>query len=230
LREEYVRRGWANRAWTWHEAADTRVFRPCPAAEPEGDLVWIGNWGDDERSAALKEFLLEPSRDLALRTTVHGVRYPERATKALAEAGIAYRGWLPNFEVPRVFGRYKATVHIPRRPYVKALPGIPTIRPFEALACGIPLVCSPWHDAEGLFTPGRDYLLARDGREMARHLKALVHDKAMASELARHGLETLRARHTCAHRVDQLLAIDADLQEVAARPVAPEPVLAGENL
>ena len=39
-----------------------------------------------------------------------------------------------------MFARYRVTVHVPRRPYVAALPGIPTIRPFEALACGIPLV------------------------------------------------------------------------------------------
>ena len=43
------------------------------------------------------------------------------------------------------------TVHVPRRPYVDALPGIPTIRVFEALACGIPLVSAPWRDEEGLF-------------------------------------------------------------------------------
>ena len=38
-----------------------------------------------------------------------------------------------------------------------SLPGIPTIRPFEALACGIPLVSAPWHDAEHLFRDGLDF-------------------------------------------------------------------------
>ena len=38
----------------------------------------------------------------------------------------------------------------------KALPGIPTIRVFEALACGIPLVSAPWQDEEGLFRPGEE--------------------------------------------------------------------------
>ncbi len=51
-------------------------------------------------------------------------------------AGIAYGGWIANFDVPDLFGRYRATVHVPRRPYVEQLNGIPTIRPFEALACG----------------------------------------------------------------------------------------------
>lgn len=63
--------------------------------------------------------------------------------------------WVPNYRLPEVFARFKVTVHIPRQPYVKLLPGIPTIRIFEAPACGIPLVCSPWHDVEGLFNPGK---------------------------------------------------------------------------
>jgi spore maturation protein CgeB len=90
---------------------------------------------------------------------------------------------------------------------VKALPGVPTIRVFEALACGIPLVCAPWPDEEGLFHPGRDYLVARDGADMERHLRRLLGEPDFAADLAAHGLRTLRARHTCAHRVDELLAI-----------------------
>lgn len=215
LREMYETSGRVRQAWTWHEAADIRVFRPLDGA-PErgsaGDLVWIGNWGDDERGAEITEFLLNPSQALGLTTRVYGVRYPEEAQRALAAANVEYAGWLPNFEAPRVFARFKATVHIPRRPYVQALPGIPTIRVFEALACGIPLVCSPWDDAENLFEPGRDFLVARNGREMARHLKTLLHEPEAASELAAHGLDTIRARHTCAHRVDELLAIYTELQ------------------
>ncbi len=203
----YRRNGWARRAWTWHEAADTRVFYPRVATEPAGDLVWIGNWGDDERSCEIREFLIEPVSALRLKAKVYGVRYPREALDELAAAGIEYGGWLPNCRVPEIFAQYRVTVHIPRRPYVAALPGIPTIRPFEALACGIPMVSAPWQDCEHLFQPGQDFLLARDGREMASHLQLLLDDRNLASDIARHGLATIRARHTCAHRIDELLAI-----------------------
>jgi hypothetical protein len=56
-------------------------------------------------------------------------------------------------------------VHVPRRFYVQRLPGIPTIRVFEALACGIPLVCSPWDGLRGACSPrAEDYLVARQRR------------------------------------------------------------------
>lgn len=206
LRDLYLARGWAKAAWTWHEAADASTFRPL-AGPPEGDLVWIGNWGDDERAAELTEYLIEPVRALGLSAAVYGVRYPESALRALADAGIAYHGWLPNFEVPAVFARFRVTVHVPRGAYAALLPGIPTIRPFEALACGIPLVSAPWSDDECLFHPGEDFLLARDGDEMRRHLATVLGDAHLAMRLSACGRRTIGARHTCAHRVDELLRI-----------------------
>lgn len=210
VRDLYLSRGWAQRAWTWHEAADTRVFTPR-RADREGDLVWVGNWGDGERTAELHEFLLEPVRDLGLTARVHGVRYPPQARTALADHGVAYGGWLANFRAPEVFAAHGVTVHVPRRPYVQALPGIPTIRPFEALACGIPLVSAPWDDVEGLFRVGQDFLVAADGRQMARLLEQVLHEPELAASLRAHGLETVLARHTCAHRVDELLDVCDEL-------------------
>jgi spore maturation protein CgeB len=222
VRQRYLAAGWARRAWTWHEAADTRVFRPRPDVEPSADLVWIGNWGDDERSAELDEFLLEPARALGLTGVVHGVRYPAAGRAAVAAAGLDFAGYLPNHRVPEVFAAHRVTVHVPRRFYLDLLPGVPTIRPFEALACGIPLVSAPWPDVEGLFRPG-DFLVARDGRQMRRHLEDLLADPALAGAVARQGRETVLARHTCAHRVDELLAVLAELggpAEAARAPAA----------
>jgi spore maturation protein CgeB len=211
LTDKYLKNGWSRRAWTWHEAADVRVFHPLPNVPRTLDLVWIGNWGDDERTAELHEFLIEPVKDLKLHAEVYGVRYPDGAIAALTQAGIRYRGWLPNYQVPEVFAASRVTLHIPRRPYVRELPGIPTIRPFEALACGIPLICSPWNDSEHLFTPGSDYLVADSGEEMKQLIHEVLKDPSLGEDLSTHGLNTIRQRHTCAHRVDELLAIYGEL-------------------
>ena len=134
------------------------------------------------------------------------MRYPDSALAALRRTSLEYSGWIANVNVPDAFARHRVTVHVPRRPYVAALPGIPTIRVFEALACGIPLVCAPWHDEEALFRSG-DFLLARNGDAMTAQLKLLLRDQDFAQSLAASGLETIRQRHTCAHRVDELLTI-----------------------
>ncbi len=215
LRERYLRAGWGRRAFTWHEAADTRLFRPIGEVRPQADLIWIGNWGDGERERELDAFLIEPARRLQLSGVVHGVRYPAAALERLRGSGLGYGGWIANADAPHAFARHRMTLHVPRRPYVEALPGIPTIRMFEALACGIPLVSAPWHDSERLFRPGQDFLTARDGKEMAVQLRALREDPALAAAVARSGRETILARHSCAHRVDELMAILAACGTVA---------------
>lgn len=217
LSEVYRRWGWGGRVWTWHEAADLRLFRPPEVEAERTGLVWIGNWGDDERSAELEDYLFRPAEQVGLPLDIYGVRYPEHALATLARYGVRYHGWLPNARAPEIFARHLATVHVPRRFYTELLPGIPTIRVFEALACGIPLVSAPWDDSEGLFAPGEDFLLARDGAEMARHLSALRGDPALRAGLAARGLSTIRARHSCAHRAAELLAVVERLR-------APEPV------
>ncbi len=209
LNRVYRKHGWHHNVWTWHEAADTEVFYPRAKndSHPQGDLVWIGNWGDDERAAELETFLFRPARELNLDCRIYGVRYPETVLQKLSRQGIDYGGWLANFEAPNVFANYKVTVHVPRRYYTETLPGIPTIRPFEAMACGIPLVSAPWKDTEGLFSEGCDYLIARNGDDMQKHLKQLLNDEDFALDLASHALGTIRKRHSCAHRVEQLLDI-----------------------
>ena len=224
LSEVYRRWGWGRRVFTWHEAADTRLFRPPGQATARQGLVWIGNWGDDERSAELERYLFRPARDISLPLDVYGVRYPEEALQTLARYGVRHHGWTPNAAAPALFARHLATVHVPRRFYTTVLPGIPTIRVFEALACGIPLVSAPWQDSEGLFRGGEDFLFAADEPAMRRALAAVRDDAELRASLVAHGLETVRARHTCAHRVDELMGV---LQALDALPrpaaAAPEP-------
>jgi spore maturation protein CgeB len=85
---------------------------------------------------------------------------------------------------------------------------------FEACACGIALVSAPWEDVEGLFSPGEDFLVAADGEEMAYLLRKLCRNPDLRGRLSRHGRETIVKRHTCGHRVDELLSIVNELDKL----------------
>ena len=224
LKDTYQRHGWGKQVHVWHEAADTRTFYPRNYQGKPRDVIWIGNWGDEERTEELREYFIHPVKRAGFKSQVYGVRYPDSALHQLQDAGISYGGWLPNFQVPEVFAKFRATVHVPRRPYTRELPGIPTIRPFEALACGIPLVSAPWQDSEGLFRVGKDFLMAQNGQQMEKHLRDVIEDPSLAASLALSGLETICKRHTCSHRVDELLGIYNALRSA---PVSRETVSAG---
>ena len=244
---EAIRRIYADgfgvaRAWTFHEAADVSVFHPLERSK-RNDVVWIGNWGDEERTEELMEFLVGPAANLTTRNAisvnageytadplrpqrsghaapavgakvlVHGVRYPQDARETLCGAGIEYGGYLPNLSAPEVYAESRVALHVPRRQYANGLSGVPTIRVFEVLACGIPLVCAPWADTEGLFRAGEDYLVARDGHQMNELLAELLQSESMRWALAASGLETIRRHHTCRHRAEQLMEIYGEIRQ-----------------
>lgn len=210
LRAIYRQRFGLARVWTLHEAADTTVFTPRPQ-EMHTDVVWIGNWGDNERSEEIREFLVGPAarlREYSFR--IYGVRYPREGLDALSEAGITYAGYLPNLDAAALYNNTRLTVHIPRQQYCGAMTGIPTIRVFEALASGIPLISAPWRDTEHLFCPG-DFVFAESGDEMMEAMRYLLEHPAAAREQADRGLRTVRNRHTCMHRAEQLTQICEEL-------------------
>lgn len=206
LARVYEQKAWLSPVWVWHEAADHRLFRPLANTDLAGDLVWVGNWGDGERSADLSRLLIEPAAEVGLTGNIYGVRYPPEAVARLRRAGLSYRGWTANHEVPQLFSSHRLTVHIPRRPYLKELSGVPTIRLFEALACGIPLIVARWCDEEGMFD-GDEYLRVQTATEMRVLMRRLLYDAELVERLCSRGPETIAARHTSRHRVDELFAI-----------------------
>ncbi len=211
LRSLYHDRFGLDRVWTLHEAADVEVFKPLDGDRSVQDVVWIGNWGDNERSAEIREFLLEPAQQLPeYKFSIYGVRYPDDGLAALRAAGVRYRGYLPNLDAPAVYAESSITVHIPRRQYVDAMRGIPTIRVFEALSCGIPLISAPWEDTEELFKPG-DIRFVHSGREMRDAIRRWLDDEDAATDSTLSGRHTVLERHTCRHRAEQLSTILEDL-------------------
>ncbi|MGI4755417.1 MAG: CgeB family protein [Janthinobacterium lividum] len=211
LADVYRTRFGLQRVWTLHEAADVEIFRPLPASTKQQDVVWVGNWGDDERTDEIRRFLLDPAAALPQSAfRIHGVRYPEAGLAALQVAGVSYGGYLPNLDAPEIFAESRLTVHVPRQQYSGAMTGIPTIRVFEALACGIPLISAPWKDTENLFHEG-DFLWADNTADMIRAMEHLLTHQDEAQEQADRGLETVLERHTCAHRAQQFLQIAEEL-------------------
>lgn len=210
LRSIYRDRFNIQAVWTFHEAADVNVFRPLEA-QNEKDIVWIGNWGEGERSDEIRTFLLQPVAALRdVRAQIYGVRYPQEGLEALQDANVKYGGYLPNLQAPYVYAASRLTVHVPRQQYSQAMSGIPTIRVFEALACGIPLISAPWQDSESLFRNG-DFAWADSGKEMTRTMEHLLNDTAAAAAQAIRGRETVLARHTCDHRTQQFLQIAEEI-------------------
>ena len=208
--ERYRRLGF-ERVHVLHEAADTTVFAPRSMPKMT-DVVFVGNYGDGDRSDELEDYVIGPRSSLPKLTyAVYGVRYPAQVLARLNNGlDINYGGWLPNVAVPSVYSAARVVLHVPRRQYVDLLPGTPTIRVFEALASEACLISLPWDDTDHLFEVGADYAVAHSPAEMRDLIAWLCRDDAARSAFGRHGRRTILDRHTCGHRADELLKLLAE--------------------
>ncbi|MGE5619115.1 MAG: glycosyltransferase [Sphingomonadaceae bacterium] len=207
----------------FHEGADTDLFRPLDRPKSR-DVVFVGNWGDEDRNHTTWQFFIEQSMAMPeLTFALFGVRYPPEVLDALRVAGVEWGNWLPNYAAPEVYATSKITVHIPRKEYVEALRGTPTIRVFEALACGIPLISAGWRDDSGLFQEGADYLAVDTPAQMKEALIWLAHDEEARRRIGSRGRDTVLARHTCRHRADELVQIVGRLRGERAPSQEPVP-------
>jgi spore maturation protein CgeB len=191
-------------------SADPQVHRPSPG-EPRWDLGYVGTYSTD-RQPALERLLVEPARRRpGLRFAVAGPQYP------------ADLRWPPNLEriehlAPRDHAAFYAaqrfTLNVTRADMVRA-GWSPSVRLFEAAACGTPVVSDPWRGIDTFFEPGREILIARSTGEALRIVDETSEEerRAMGARARRRVL----AEHTAAHRACELEAFVREARERRVR-------------
>ena len=78
----------------------------------------------------------------------------------------------------------------------------PSVRLFEAAACGTPIVSDPWDGIEDVLTPGEEVLIARSGADVLGYVRDLPDDERRA--VADRARTRVLAEHTAAHRAEEL--------------------------
>jgi spore maturation protein CgeB len=105
------------------------------------------------------------------------------------------------FEHCEFYASQRATLNVTRHDMVEA--GFsPSVRLFEAAACGVPIVSDIWPGIDHFFVPGKEILLAESGHDVARHLAELGElERAAIGARAR---ARVLSEHTAARRAEQL--------------------------
>lgn len=178
-------------------SVDTADYFPQPA-ELRWDLGYLGTYSDD-RQPALATLMLQPARSLVSRRfVVAGAQYPD---------GIAWPGnvtriiHLPPRDHRAFYNGQRYTLNITRADMVRA-GWSPSVRLFEAAACGTPIVSDYWEGLEEFFELGRDILIARSSTDTEAYLHDVTEQERVA--IGGRGRERVLARHTAAHRAAEL--------------------------
>lgn len=194
-------------------SVDTDVYRPDPAAPRRWRLGYLGTYSDD-RQPALERLLLEPAR--------------RRGGDAFAVAGPQYPdtvAWPPNVERiehlapdrhPAFYAAQGFTLNVTRADMVAA-GWSPSVRLFEAAACGAPILSDRWNGLGDVFPLGEAILVADTAEEAAAALDLPEPRRRALAEAAR---EVALARHSSEARAADLVAA---LEEARARRATPAP-------
>jgi spore maturation protein CgeB len=173
------------------------------------DLGYLGTYSDD-RQPALQRLLVAPAESLPdRRFVVAGPQYPDSIRWPRNVERITH---LSPREHAAFYNAQRFTLNVTRADMVR-WGWSPSVRLFEAAACGVPIISDAWPGLETLLVPGEEILLARDPGDTLRFLHELP-EQARARVGARARARVL-ASHTAAHRAMELLQYVARLREGA---------------
>jgi spore maturation protein CgeB len=192
-------------------SVDPDMYRP-QALTAQWDLGYMGTYSPD-RQPALDRLLLEPARQArTLRCLVAGPKYPDTLhwpenVSRLAHVEPARHRWL--------YCSQRYTLNLTRADMVAAGYS-PSVRLFEAAACGTPIISDYWEGLDSLLVPGREILVAGSTRDVLGIMADVPESERVA--LGRRARERVLAAHTSAHRAREL---ESYVGELMAREPAP---------
>ncbi len=180
-------------------SVDPELYHPEPVAR-DCDLGYMGTYSDD-RQPTLEALLLAPARAWpAGRFEVAGAQYPAHVAWP---ANVRHTAHLPPSAHRTFYCRQRFTLNVTRADMIRA-GWSPSVRIFEAAACGTPIVSDRWDGIETLLVPGEEIFLADSPAEVLRLLRELPEEERRAvGERAR---RRILADHTAAHRAAELEA------------------------
>jgi spore maturation protein CgeB len=175
------------------------------AAEPVWDMGYIGTYSAD-RQPAVEELMCTPARRCPQKLfAVAGPLYPAELSwpanvERIEHVGPDRHGWF--------YSRQLFTLNITRADMIR-MGHSPSVRLFEAAACGVPIISDWWPGLETIFSPGRHILVARSSDEVLSYLDEF--SERERRQLAIRAREHVLAQHTAAHRA---IALEGYVEEL----------------
>ena len=188
----------ASRPRPFYCSVEPLEYSPTPGATKRYDLGYLGTYSAD-RQPALERLLLEPARQWRQGSFyVAGAQYPPSLQWP---ANVARAEHLAPATHRSFYNHQRFTLNITRADMV-ANGYSPSVRLFEAAACGIPIISDPWTGLEEFFRPGREILVARSTRDVLDWLHHL--DDIEMRQIGSRARQRVLQRHTAEHRAEEL--------------------------
>jgi spore maturation protein CgeB len=180
-----------------HCSVDPRLYYP-DTASIRWDLGYMGTYSDD-RQPTLERLLVEAARLWGKgRFVVAGPQYPDSIRWPRNVKRIEH---LEPKRHRRFYNAQRFTLNVTRADMIRA-GWSPSVRLFEAAACGTPIISDWWEGLDSIFRPGREILVARSAAESLALLRDMGEPERRA--IGARARERVLAEHTAAHRAAEL--------------------------
>jgi spore maturation protein CgeB len=181
-------------------SVDPATYYPEPSPV-RYDLAYMGTYSAD-RQRALTHLLSEPARLWwDGRFAVAGPQYP---ASIRWPANVRRVDHVPPDRHRAFYGSQRFTLNLTRSDMI-ASGYSPSVRLFEAAACGTPIISDAWSGLEEILEPGREVLLARNAQDTLGYLRDLSETERLT--VAARARARILAEHTAAHRAEELEAL-----------------------
>ena len=190
-------------------SVDADAYRPLPVVK-RWDLSYLGTYSDDRQPTLTRLLVDVASACPERRFVVAGPQYPAGIDWPANVERIEH---LPPADHAAFYSASRWTLNVTRADMIAA-GWSPSVRLFEAAACGVPIVSDRWAGLDRLFAPGRAIVLADTAADVIAALESA--DAPTIGEAAR---AVVLARHTAQHRaaeLETLLTATAPVRRAAA--------------
>jgi spore maturation protein CgeB len=193
-----------------YACVDPEVYRPAPPIERyRADLSYLGSYSA-RRRAALESLFLEPARRRPdLRFVIGGagdsVEFPRMENVAVIPE-------IPPAEHPAFYSSSRLSLSVTDAALAEC-GYCPSVRLFEAAACGVALLSDEWEGLDYFFEPSREILVARTTGHVMDALN--MAPKALAN-VGKAGRDRVLAMHTANRRA---LELENILEAAVSLPV-----------
>jgi spore maturation protein CgeB len=196
----------SRRALPLYCAVDPDLHAPLDA-DIDTTLGYLGTYSAD-RQPSVERFLIEPARFMPeARFIVAGAQYP---AEVAWPGNVEHIEHLPPAEHRAFYGRQRFTLNITRADMI-AVGHSPSVRLFEAAACGAPIISDDWAGLDSILTPGKEILTVTSAADVLAILREMPEERRKA--IAAAARKAVLQQHTAAHRATQL---EAYYREAAA--------------
>ena len=166
--------------------------------ELKWQLGYLGTYSDD-RQPTLNELLIKSARDIQDACfVVAGPQYPQEIEWPENVERIDH---LPPAEHRSFYNSQKYTLNVTREDMIKAGYS-PSVRLFEAAACGVPIISDYWDGIETIFEPGKEILIAKTSPEVLEYFRNISEEER--KQIGENARQKVLKHHTAKARAKEL--------------------------